>query len=163
MCSGAGRALDSAGQWGRQCPIGVAEAKKFPPRSNRGRGQSGASSGVWLWLLGPCHKGGKTHTFRRQIMANQSHTGYVLKGYLFWGVKLTYTINRQEGSLVPGAGAGSRSQNQAPEPRARAEVCHSSLKRNIPRPSGLVFQQLLADGVEGAPAALWARASVTIG
>ena len=45
----------------------------------------------------------------RQLSANQSHTSYVLRGYLFWGVKLTYTINRQEGSLVAGAGAGSSS------------------------------------------------------
>ena len=91
-----------------------------------------------------------------QIMVNQSHTNYVLRGYLFLGVKLTYTINHQEGSLVAGAGAGSRNRNQAPEPRG-------CLKRNIPRPGGLVFQRLLADGAEGAPTALWARASVTIG
>ncbi|KAK7809236.1 hypothetical protein U0070_025645 [Myodes glareolus] len=39
-----GRALDSARRRGRQRPIGVAEAKKFPPRSARDRGQSGASS-----------------------------------------------------------------------------------------------------------------------
>ena len=50
----------------------------------------------------------------RQLSANQSHTSYVLRGYLFWGVKLTYTINRQEGSLVAGAGAGSRSLEQEP-------------------------------------------------
>ena len=49
-------------------------------------------------------------------MANQSHTSYVLRGYLFWGVKLTYTINRQEGSLVAGAGARSRSREQEPRP-----------------------------------------------
>ena len=54
---------------------------------------------------------------QRQLSVNQSHTSYVLRGYLFWGVKLTYTVNRQEGSLVAGAGAGSRSRDQAPEPR----------------------------------------------
>ena len=51
----------------------------------------------------------------RQLSVNQSHTSYVLRGYLFWGVKLTYTINRQEGSLV--AGARSKHRNQEPEPR----------------------------------------------
>ena len=40
----------------------------------------------------------------------------MFKGLFILGGK-TYTINRQEGSLVAGAGAGSRSQEQAPEPR----------------------------------------------
>ena len=57
----------------------------------------------------------------------------------------------------------SRSREQEPEPRGQAELAALLLKRNIPRPSGLVFQRLLADGAEGAPAALWARASATIG
>ena len=40
------------------------------------------------------------------------------KGLFIWrGVKLAYTINRQEGSLVAGAGAGSNSRDRAPEPR----------------------------------------------
>ena len=134
VCSNAGRVLDSAGRRGRQCLMGVAEAKKFPPRSARGQGQLGASSGVRLWLLDPRHEGGKTHTFGHQIMANQSHTSEVLKGYLFWGVKLTYTINRQEGSLVTGAGAGSRSWNQVLEPRGQAEAYHSSFKEKYTTP-----------------------------
>ena len=37
--------------------------------------------------------------------------------FILGGVKLTYTINRQEGSLVTGAGAGSKHRNQEPEPR----------------------------------------------
>ena len=37
-----------------------------------------------------------------QLIVNQSHTSCLLKGYLFWGVKLTYIINRQEGNLVAG-------------------------------------------------------------
>ena len=95
------------------------------------------------------------------ISANQSHTSYVLRGYLFWGVKLTYTINHQEGSLVAGAGAGSGSQeqepgagagtkhrNQEPEPREPDPDLLLFLNTN---PSGLVFQQLLADGAEVAP------------
>ena len=68
-------------------------------------------------------------------------------------------INRQERSLVAGAGARTKRWNQEAEPRLAALL----LKRNIPRPSGLVFQRLLTDGAEGTPAALWARAPVTIG
>ena len=68
-------------------------------------------------------------------------------------------INRQERSLVAGAGARTKRQNQEAEPRLAALL----LKRNIPLPSGLVFQRLLADGAEGAPPALWAHASATIG
>ena len=70
----------------------------------------------------------------RQIMANQSHTNYVLRGYLFWGVKLTYTINRQEGSLVAGAGARSRSRDQAPEPRGLSRDLWLFLKEKYTTP-----------------------------
>ena len=37
--------------------------------------------------------------------------------FILGGVKLTYTINRQEGSLVAGAGAGSRRREQEPGTR----------------------------------------------
>ena len=67
-------------------------------------------------------------------MANQSHTSYALRGYLFWGVKLTYTINHQEGSLVAGAGAGSRSQDQAPEPRGPSQALWLFLKEKYTTP-----------------------------
>ena len=102
----------------------------------------------------------------RQLSANQSHTSYVLRGYLFWGVKLTYTINRQEGSLV--AGAGSRSQEQAPEPRAGTKRPYSGyaslFKREIYHaPVGWYFSSYWLTERKSLPAALWARISATIG
>ena len=75
------------------------------------------------------------------------------------GGKTYIYTNRQERSLVAGAGARTKRRNQEAEPRLAALL----LKRNIPRPSGLVFQRILADGEEGAPATLWAPASATIG
>ena len=89
------------------------------------------------------------------------------KGLFIWrGVKLTYTINRQEGSLV--AGAGSRSQEQAPEPRAgtkRAWSGSASLfKREIYHaPVGWYFSSYWLTERKSLPAALWAPASVIIG
>ena len=47
----------------------------------------------------------------------------------------------------------SRSWEQEPEPRGGAELVTLLLKRNIPRPSGLVFQRLLAEAAEDTPAA----------
>ena len=104
----------------------------------------------------------------RQLSVNQSHTSYVLRGYLFWGVKLTYTINRQEGSLVAGAGAGSSSRDRAPEPRAgtkRAYSGYASLfKREIYHaPVGWYFSSYWLTERKSLPAALWARISATIG
>ena len=76
------------------------------------------------------------------------------------GVKLTYTINRQEGSLVAGAGAGSKE----PEPRAgtkrpesrsvalfKREIYHAPVGwyfrgywltewKALPQPRGLMLQ-----------------------
>ena len=69
------------------------------------------------------------------------------KGVFILGGKTYIHTNRQERSLVSGAGAGNKRQNQEANPRLAALL----LKRNIPRPSGLVFQQLLADGAEVTP------------
>ena len=97
-------------------------------------------------------------------MVNQSHTSYVLRGYLFWGVKLTYTINRQEGSLVAGAGAGTK----RPEPRLVAlfkrEIYHAPVgwyfsgywlteRKAILQHHGLMLQQLLAEAAADTSAA----------
>ena len=95
---------------------------------------------------------------------NQSHTSYVLRGYLFWGGKLTYTINRQEGSLVAGAAAGSMSQDQAPEPREPDPGSVVLFKREIYHvPVGWYFSGYWLKERKSLPAALWARASATIG
>ena len=62
-------------------------------------------------------------------MANQSHTSYVLKGYLFWGVNLhTHKPSGKEPSRW------SRSRNQAPKPRGRAKACCSSIKEKYTTP-----------------------------
>ena len=81
----------------------------------------------------------------------------VFKGAFILGLKLT---KHQPSGKEPSR--RSRSRNQALELRKQAEAFCSFLKINRPHPSGLVFQQLLAEGVEGAPAAQWAGISVAI-
>ena len=80
------------------------------------------------------------------------------------GVKLTYTINRQEGSLVAGAGARSRSRYQAPEPRWPDPGSVALFKREIYHaPVGWYFSGYWLTEWKALPATLWARASATIG
>ena len=104
------------------------------------KGRGAAKLLCALRLLGPHHEVGKRPHVGRQIMVNQSHTNYVLRGYLFWGVKLTHTINHQEGSLVAGAGAGSMSRNHEPEPstgtKRQSRTCRSSFKEEYQKPHG---------------------------
>ena len=100
----------------------------------------------------PTPRGGKNPHVRAPDNGESIPHQLGFKGVFILGGKTYIHTNCQERSVVTGAGA-----------RTKVKACHSFLKRNIPHPSGLVFQRLLAEGAEGTPAALWVRTSVTIG